>query len=294
MPEAFAHFKILSTLGSGGLGTVYRARDTRLGRTVALKVLPPSLTLDAPRLEELREVALRLTTLSHPNITSLFEGGEDGPQKFLAFEYVQGEPLTALINGRELNVRRAVEYAINLADALAEAHASGFTHGDIRPDTIVVTQKDRAKLMNFGLSKFTAGGALRLTRGSPYVAPEELEGRRGDPRSDIYSLGAVIFEMATGRPRARGAVASGANPAVPVELDRVLGRMLASNIEHRAQNASTIAAELRSLAAVLDSRTEAAEKASRLPGKRSGGRGVLYALIALGAGLAALAAWMSR
>jgi serine/threonine protein kinase len=293
MPEAFAHFKILSQLGSGGLGTVYRARDTRVGRTVALKVLPPSLTLDARRLDELRQTALRLTALSHPNITSLFEGGEDGPQKFLAFEYVQGEPLTTLINGRQLNVRRAVEYAINLADALAEAHAAGLVHGDIRPDTIMVTQKDRAKLMNFGLSRFTSGGAARLSKTSPYVAPEELEGRRGDPRSDIYALGAIIFEMATGRPRARGLVASGINPAVPPELDQILGRMLASNLEHRAQSAATIAAELRNLGALLDSRTEAAE-ASFTRTKRSGGLPWRYVLAVAGLGLAALAAWALR
>ena len=150
MPEAIAHYKILGHLGAGGLGEVYRARDTRLGRTVAIKVLPAQLTSDAYRLAALLATVTRLAELSHPNIAVLFEAGQEGADRYLVFEFVQGEPLGTIINGRALNVRRALEFAINLADALAEAHGAEMIHGDVRPDTIMITPKDRAKFINFG------------------------------------------------------------------------------------------------------------------------------------------------
>jgi eukaryotic-like serine/threonine-protein kinase len=294
MVDTIAHFKILGPLGAGGLGEVYRARDTRLGRTVAVKLLPPALTKDPVRLDALHDTALRLTELSHPNIAMLFEGGQDGDQRFLVFEYVQGEPLTSLIHGRPLNVRRALEFAINLSDALADAHALGMIHGDIRPDTIMITPKDRAKFMNFGLARFTTGGAARVTSSAPYVSPEELAGHPADSRSDIYSLGAVLFEMLTGRQRARGLVLGTIIGNVPAELEQIIGRMLAANVEHRAQSAAAIAAELRSIAAILDTRTEAEEAgASETP--RRGGKSrprAVAAVIAIAALVGALAMWL--
>jgi serine/threonine-protein kinase len=294
MPEAIAHYKVLETLGSGGLGDVYRARDTRLGRTVAVKVLPPSIAEDPDRLKSLQDTANRLVDLSHPNIAMLFEGGVDGDRRFLVFEFVQGEPLRSLISGRPLNVRRAVEFGINLADALADAHAKEMIHGDIRPETVMITPKDRAKFMNFGLSGFTAGGGGRLNASSPYTSPEELSGQPADARSDIYSLGAVMFEMVTGKQRARGSVLRALNPEVPIEVEQIVTRMLVSNVEHRAQSAVAIAAELRSVAAILDTRIEAAEAAAAgepvgLRTSRRKGRGVVVVfLLALGA----VVAWL--
>jgi serine/threonine protein kinase len=264
MPDAIGHYKILGSLGAGGLGEVYRARDTALGRTVAVKVLPPAIAGDSERLQALLATVEQLRELSHPNIAMLFESGQEGAQRFLVFEFVQGQPLAALINGRALNVRRALEFGINLADALADAHGVELIHGDINPDTIMITPKDRAKFMNFGLSRFTLGGGSRVNAGSPYVSPEELAGQPADSRSDIYSLGAVMFEMLTGRRRARGLVLSGLNPTVPGELEQLIGRMLAATVEHRAQSAATVAAELRSIAAILDTRTEAAEASAAM------------------------------
>jgi len=295
MPDAIAHYKILAPLGAGGLGEVYRARDTNLGRTVAVKVLPEIMPEHEAFLEALLVVSRRLMTLSHPNIAMLFDIGQDQNRPFLVFEFVQGQPLASLINGRALHVRRALEFGINLADALADAHAVDMVHGDIRPDTIMITPKDRAKFLNFGLSRFTAGGARRIDTATPYVSPEELAGQAADSRSDIYSLGAVMFEMVTGRQRARGLVLSGLNATVPAELEQVIGRMLAANVEHRAQSAATIAAELRSIAAILDARTEAAEAAEAAePPRRHRERrrgGVMAMIVVLLAVAAAIAAW---
>jgi serine/threonine-protein kinase len=296
MPEAIAHYKILAPLGAGGLGEVYRARDTNLGRTVAVKVLPEIMPEHEAFLEALLDTSRRLMTLSHPNIAMLFEIGQDGNRPFLVFEFVQGHPLGSVISGHALHVRRALEFGINLADALADAHSTDIIHGDIRPDTIMITPKDRAKFVNFGLSRFTLGGAARLTSAGPYVSPEELAGHPADSRSDIYSLGAVMFEMLTGRQRARGQVLTGLNPTVPPELEHIIGRMLAANVEHRLQSAASVAAEFRSVAAILDMRTEAAEAAEAAePMRRTAQqrrRGAVIALVIIAVVLAAaIAAW---
>jgi serine/threonine-protein kinase len=159
----------------------------------------------------------------------------------------------------------------------------------------MITPKDRAKFVNFGLSRFTAGGAGRISAATPYVAPEELAGQASDSRSDIYSLGAVMFEMLTGRQRARGLVLSGLSATVPPELERIIARMLAGNVDHRAQSAATIAAELRSVAAILDARTEAAEAAEAAePPRRHRERrhgGIIAMVVILLALAGAIAAW---
>ena len=296
MRESIAHYKVLEPLGSGGLGEVYRARDTNLGRTVAVKVLPPSIADNPEQLQTLLDIAARLVGWSHPNIAMLYEAGQDAGQRYLAFEFVQGEPLGSLIRDRALNVRRVMDFAINLCDGLAEAHAAGLVHGDIRPGTIQITPKDRAKFMNFGLGKFT-GGSVLVSEGLPYLSPEERAGAPPGPQSDIYSLGAVMFEMLTGRKRERGLSLRSINLSVPLELERIVGRMLASNPETRSGNAAAIAAELRELASTLDSQTEKSEAASAAEAQRFGrgesraGRTLLI-LIVLAAVLGAVAFWL--
>jgi serine/threonine-protein kinase len=263
MPEAIAHYKILEPLGSGGIGEVYRARDTKLGRTVAVKVLSPAILSDTAKFDALGDVAQRLTKLSHPNIAMLFDGGQEGDRYYLVFEFVQGQPLASLINGRPLQVRRALEFTINLADALAEGHSADLIHGDIRPDTIMITPKDRAKFMNFGLAPFTGGGASRLSGNSPYVAPEELAGNPADARSDIYSLGAVMYFMLSGQPpfmdenplkviiahASQDAVPlRQLNPSLSIELEEIVMRCLEKDPDHRYQDVAALQRALKDVA----------------------------------------------
>src|SRR5258706_9768198 len=179
MLEALGQYKILDRIGAGGMGEVYRARDTRLGRTVAIKGLAANVAGDQERRERVLAEARATAALSHPNIAALYEIGEDQGHVFLVFEFVPGETLKQVIGGRPINPRRAIEFAIEIADALAEAHAEGMVHRDIRPDNVIVTPKGRAKVLEFGLSAWTTGGAARasaatMTPMDPAVAPDTV------------------------------------------------------------------------------------------------------------------------
>lgn len=280
------HYKLLEQIGSGSLGDVYRARDTRLGRTVAIKFPPPELTTDPDRREALLRHAERVSRLSHPGIATLFETGEDGERLYLVFEYVPGDSLNAVIGGRPLNARRAIELAIQLADALAEAHADEAIHGNIGPETIRVTPKDRAKLLDFGFA--------------PCVAADAPGADVPDPSSDILALGRVLFEMLTGRqPFATSSgqpapLPSTIAPGIPAELEPIVARALAPDPQARYQTAATLSAELRGVAAILDIRTEANE-AGRIddrPSARS--RLPAWVLLLLGLGVVAGGVWIQR
>jgi len=161
MFETLGQYKILDRIGAGGMGEVYRARDTRLGRTVAIKVLASDVANDPARRDRFLREAHAAATLSHPNIAALYEIGEDQGQLFLAFEFVPGATLTNVIGGRPLNTRRAVDFAVQIADALAEAHGAGIVHRDIKPGNVIITPKDKAKVLDFGLATWTAGGHER-------------------------------------------------------------------------------------------------------------------------------------
>ena len=246
------HYKLLEQIGSGRLGDVYRARDTKLGRTVAIKFPPPELVTNPDRHDALVRHVERVLRLSHPSIATLFEVGEESGRPYLVFEYVPGDSLAAVVGGQPLNARRAIEFGVQLADALAEAHAEELFHGDIRAETIRVTPKDRVKLLDFGFA--------------PYLAPEAREVDAPDPGGDLFALGRVLFEMLTGgqsvatssggpAPRASSAAGGG----IPAELEPIVARALASNPQARYQTAATFSAELRGVAAILDIRTAASE-----------------------------------
>ena len=205
MIDALGHYKILSQLGTGGMGDVFRARDTTAGRTVVIKVIPRTITADPQRRAGFLQEARAAATLSHPNIATLFEIGEEGSHLFLVFEYVPGQPQSKVIGGRPLNIRRALDIAIQLVDALAEAHAQGVVHHDIKSANIVVTPKGSAKFLDFGLVAWTEGGATSRTVPTPledasaiafgtvaYLSPEQAVGEPVDHRADLFSLAVIL------------------------------------------------------------------------------------------------------
>jgi serine/threonine protein kinase len=269
-------YRFLERLGEGGLGEVYRARDTRLGRTVAVKCVPAAIAASPGPRARLLTVVHALKALSHPRIAELYDVVEEGDDLFLVSEYVEGETLAQIIGGRPLNPRRAAELAAQIADALATAHAAGVLHLDLRPETVIVTRKGQVKLLDIGLSDFSRTGEARRrvaagassVEASPtvslgYLSPEQALGENEDARSDIFSLGTIFYEMLTGEApfhgRDAGATvisvlgttpppASQRNPAVPRYYDAVAARMLAKSLQGRYDNAATAAAALRGLA----------------------------------------------
>jgi eukaryotic-like serine/threonine-protein kinase len=272
MLDTLGHYKILDRIGEGGLGVLYRARDTRLGRTVAIRVVHADISGDPERLARFLESARASAAVSHPNIAALYEVGEAGGSHYLACEFVPGQPLRRLIAGSALNPRRAIDLTVQVADALADAQASDGVHGDIRPDTIIVTTKGNAKLLDFGLASWTAGGRARAGN--------------ADHQADIRALGAVLFEMLTGRPPSGSRAPSEVDPHLPRELDPIVLKALDAADSYQAS--ATLAAELRSVAAILDVRNEVA-KESAIATPRSSRRREVTAWIVVLALLTALA-----
>ena len=323
MFETLGHYKILDRIGEGGMGEVYRARDTRLGRTVAIKVLAATVAGDGERRERFLQEARATAALSHPNISALYEIGDENGQLYLVFEFVPGETLTAAIAGRPLNPRRALDLSIQMADAIADAHAAGIVHRDIKPANIIVTPKGHAKILDFGLATWTSGGTEReqaatmvataagTTLGTvAYMSPEQALGEAVDERTDIFSLGIVLFEMLTGKLPFKGAtstalalqivqaappVPSAVNSSVPRELDPIVAKALAKSLDQRYESAATMAAELRAVAAILDVRSHRIEPPSStvtiLPPRRSYGRAIAVAVLLAAA---AAVAWLER
>jgi serine/threonine-protein kinase len=312
---AIAHYNPLERIGQGALGDVYRARDTKLGRTVALKLVPGAAFPDEAARETFLEDARAAATLSHPNIATLFDVAEHDGGYYLAYEFASGVTLRQEISGRPTNPRRAVELAVQIADALADGHSNGVLHGDLRPDTIFVTQKGSAKVLDFGMSRWTRGGKTRARAATDpeslgpdtvgivgYMSPEQALGGSVDPRSDVFSLGVVLYEMLTGRnpfsaPSAAQTVVNVTSLAVPsshaaadasADLDAILARAMAKPIDKRHQSAASFSAELRSVGAILDVRAGDASPGDLLPLEDDGGPAKWWlaaAGLAVGAGV---------
>jgi serine/threonine protein kinase len=237
--ETLGHYKILERIGAGGLGDVYRARDTRLGRTVAIKVPAADLQADTLRREALLHDANAALALSHPNIATLYEIGDEDGRIFLVFEFAPGETLKRVIAGLPMNPRRAVDLAAQIADALADAHGSEIAHGGLGADAVIVTPKGNAKILDFGLTRRTGSAKEAAVEGP-------------DQRLDVAALGRLLFEMLTGKPNVNGQTA-GLNPSLPDELRAIVSKGVVDGTG-AYQSAATMAAELRSVAAVLDVR----------------------------------------
>ena len=277
-----AHYNLLERIGEGALGEVYRARDTKFGRTVALKLIKAA-ALEGSARQAFLDDARTAATLSHPNIATLFDVGEYEDGCYLAYEFATGTTLQQEIGGRPVNPRRVVELAVQIADALAEGHAVGIIHTDLRPETVFVTPKGNAKVLEFGMARWTRGGGLRRRAAADpdtlgpeaetvvgYMSPEQALGGLVDARSDLFSLGVLLYEMLSGRnPFAaarpadtiisiiagRPAPLTTVNPEVIPELEALVTRALAKDIEQRQLSAASLSAELRSIGAMLDVRS---------------------------------------
>jgi eukaryotic-like serine/threonine-protein kinase len=239
--DALGHYKILERIGAGGLGQVYRGRDTRLGRTVAIKVPPDDLQADTSRREALFHDANAALALSHPNIATLYEIGDEHGTAYLVFEFAPGETLKHVIAGQPMNPRRAVDLAAQIGDALADAHASEIVHGRLGTDAVIVTPKGNAKILDFGFARWTEGAAIR--------------GGGAEEREDIEALGRLLFEMLTGKPSVTAAAGrpTALNPSLPDELRAMVSKSVGAEGDSY-QSAAAMAAELRSVAAILDVR----------------------------------------
>lgn len=282
-PEAIGEYRILEWMGTSRLGEVYRARDSRVGRTVEVDVLPDAIAGDPRTREPFLAAAHRSVALSHPNIAALHEIGEEGSRIYLVREFVPGTTLNALIGGRPLNPRRAIDLATEIADALADAHASGVAHGALDTDTIVVTPKGHAKVRDLGLAAWA--------RPAP-----ALSSAATDPvRADIAALGAVLFEMLTGAPPAAGARLPGVIiQAIPAEVDPVVARAIGEGGTY--ESAATLAADLRAVAAVVDARKNAGA-AAHAPSpnpRRTHARGARVVALVVLALLAGFVWWYFR
>jgi serine/threonine protein kinase/Tol biopolymer transport system component len=269
-------YEIQSRLGAGGMGEVYRARDSRLERDVAIKVLPANLSADSNLRQRLEREAKAVSKLSHSHICTLHDIGHQDGVDFLVMEYLEGETLEQRLTNGPLLTEQTLRYGAQIADALARAHKMGITHRDLKPANIMLT-KSGAKLMDFGLAKQTGPAPLanaliemtveqsKLTReGSivgtfQYMAPEQLEGKEADARTDIFALGAVTYEMATGKPafsgKSRASLIASIlttdpppitqlQPLTPPALERVVKKCMAKDPDHRWQNAADLGSEL--------------------------------------------------
>ena len=311
-------YEILGLIGAGGMGEVYKARDTRLDRTVAIKVLPAEISGDPDRRARFEREARTIGGLNHPHICTLHDVGEHGDSTYLVMEHLAGETLAERLQKGRLPLDQALRVATEIADALAAAHRHGVVHRDLKPANVMLT-KAGAKLLDFGVAKLCGPEAspdlaatafptvAPLTRQGlvigtvPYMAPEQLEGKEADARSDIFSFGAVLYEMLTGRRPFDGdseasiitAIMSSQPPAVstlqavtPHALDRVVQRCLAKDPDARWQSAADLGAELRWVAeggAQVTAPSRPAERGRRIA--------AVAAVLVLAAGLGAVATW---
>lgn len=318
MAESVAHYQLLDRIGAGALGELFKARDTRLGRTVALRRVTG--IRDTGVQARLLTEARALTDLSHPFLAALFDVGADGGQIYLATEFVPGETLAKIVGGLPLHPRRAAELAAQVADGLAEAHSRGFVHGDVRPENIIVTPKGQAKLLELGLASYTAAGASRSAAAEgriagastlaalQYLSPEQALDEKPDARTDVFSLGAVLYTMLTGRAPFSGdsadalAIAvlqatpvppSRLNPEVPAELDTIVARAMMKSLDRRYQSIAELAADLRAAAAALEMRASQVEQVAEKAKPGSSALRTLVLLLVIAAVLA-VAAWAFR
>jgi tRNA A-37 threonylcarbamoyl transferase component Bud32/TolA-binding protein len=280
--QVISHYRVIEQIGAGGMGVVYRAEDTRLGRPLVLKFLPPSASRDPMALERFGREARSASSMNHPGICTVYDIGEFEGQQYIAMEYLEGQPLDRFIGGKPVAVPTLIDLAVQITDAIELAHTEGILHRDIKPANIFITKRGHAKVLDFGLAKLVAGAseasALDATAQTlaaqvlttvgvaigtvAYMSPEQARGEELDTRSDLFSLGVVLHEMATGRQAFAGPTAAvvfdailnrmpppivSVNPDVPLELERIVDKAIEKDRMLRYQHAGDLKSDLARL-----------------------------------------------
>ncbi len=320
--DNISHYRVLRKLGSGGMGVVYEAEDLNLHRHVALKFLPADTANDAAARERFRREALAASALDHQSICTIYEIGEHAGQPFIAMQMLSGQSLKDRINGRPLETGLVLDLAIQVADAIAAAHAKGIVHRDIKPANIFVTENTQAKVLDFGLAKMTVANAAVVCAGDTsltelttpggsigtlcYMSPEQVRGKELDGRTDLFSFGAVLYEMTTGtmpfRGDTSGAVADAIlnrepvavvrlNPDIPPELEKIIDKALEKDCEVRYQSAAEMRADLKRLRRDSDSGKTAVAPSIR---PQHLGRYAVVAVVVVALVVAAIYFWRGR
>jgi eukaryotic-like serine/threonine-protein kinase len=328
--RTISHFRILEKLGAGGMGVVYKAVDTRLERSVALKFLPDGMAQDSQALERFRREALAASALNHQGICTIYDIGEQDNAPFIAMEFIEGETLRQHINGKPLPIEQILDLGIQISDAVDAAHSKGIIHRDIKPSNVFVTKRGQAKVLDFGLAKLVNKGVLGsapddtssktpeenvsivgIISGTPaYMSPEQVRGDDLDPRADIFALGLLLYEMATGRAafggRTGGAIIEAIltrvpesvrflNPSLPPQLEDIINKCIEKDRDRRYSSAAAVRADLLALRRVTESgqttvsvAVPAAVVAAATANARKSDSGLGWGAVAIGA--AALAA----